>query len=87
MEQFFDKIPAAPRLALCAGGGALLYATALRLPALETRREWLEEHRLQVVALGSAALFGLSLLLAPLPQREEELQEPDGSLDGYEPVG
>lgn len=86
MEQFFDKIPVSARLALCAGGGLLLYAAALRLPALEARRAWLEEHRLQAVALGGAALFGLSLLLAPLPQREEEDGAPDGSLDGYEPV-
>ena len=85
MEPISDKMQVLLRLALCGGGAALLYAGALKLPALADRRPWLEEHRLQVIALGAAVLFGLSLLAFPRPAVEEEQEAPD-CCDGYEPV-
>lgn len=84
MEQASEKMGLLLRLALCGGGAALLYGGALKLPALDEHRPWLEEHRLQVIALGAAALFGLSLALFPRPEGEGE-STPD-SCDGYEPV-
>lgn len=85
MERISDKMQILFRLALSGGGGALLYAGALKLPALEEHRPWLEEHKLQVIALGTAALFGLSLLLVPRPEQGEASEQPD-SCAGYEPV-
>lgn len=85
MEQLSDKMQTLLRLALCGGGAALLYAGALKLPALADRRPWLEERRLQVMALGAAGLFGLSLLAFPRPAAGEE-EEPPDCCDGYEPV-
>ena len=85
MAQLSDKTQSLVRLAACGGGAALLYGAALRLPALEEHRAWLEEHKLQVIALGTAALFGLSLLLVPRPQSDEAHEAPD-CCDGYEPV-
>ena len=77
MEPISDKMQVLLRLALCGGGAALLYAGALKLPALADRRPWLEEHRLQVIALGAAAF--------PRPAAGEEGEPPD-CCDGYEPV-
>ena len=85
MEQLSDKMQTLLRLALCGGGAVLLYGGAMKLPALEDRRAWLEEHKLQVIALGAAGLFGLSLLAFPRPAVEEEQEAPD-CCDGYEPV-
>lgn len=85
MEQTSDKMQALVRLALCGGGAALLYGAAAKLPALEERRPWLEEHKLQVIALGAAALFGLSLVLVPRPEEESQPEQPD-FCDGYQPV-
>ena len=81
MEQTPDRGQLLLRLALCGGGAALLYGAALSLPALEEHRPWLEEHKLQAVALGAAALFGLSLAIFP---RKEEAPPPGGC--GYEMV-
>lgn len=85
MEQLSDKTQALVRLALCGGGAALLYAAAAKLPALEEHHPWLEEHKLQVIALSAAALYGLSLVLFPRPEEESEPEQPD-FCDGYEPV-
>lgn len=85
MELISDKMQVLLRLALCGGGAAVLYAGVAKLPALEEHRPWLEEHRLQVIALGTAALFGLSLLAFPRPEHREAEEAPDGC-DGYEPV-
>ena len=63
----------------------LAMPNADKLPALADRRPWLEEHRLQVIALGAAGLFGLSLLAFPRPAAGEE-EEPPDCCDGYEPV-
>lgn len=85
MEQASEKIQLLLRLALCGGGAALLYGGATRLSALEEHRPWLEEHKLQVIALGTAALFGLSLVLYPRPEGADE-GAPTDYRDGYEPV-
>lgn len=85
MDLKLDKSQAALRLALCGGGAALLYAGALKLPALEQRRAWLEEHRVEAIAGGAAVLFGLSLVLAPPEPGAAAESEPE--LEGYEPVG
>ena len=79
MEQLSDKTQALVRLALCGGGAAA------KLPALEEHHPWLEEHKLQVIALSAAALYGLSLVLFPRPEEESEPEQPD-FCDGYEPV-
>ena len=85
MEQLSDKMQTLLRLALCGGGAVLLYGGAMKLPALEDRRAWLEEHKLQVIALGAATLFALSLLILPRPEGGSEQETPD-YCDGYEPV-
>ncbi len=82
MEFKLDKSQTVLRLALCGGGAALLYAGALKLPALAERRDWLEAHRVEAIAVGAAVLFGLSLVLAP-PEPGAAC-EPE--LEGYEPV-
>ena len=81
MEWNVDRKQAAGRLMLCGGLAAVLYGGAVKLSALEEHRPWLEEHKLQAVALGAAALFGLSLAVFP---RKEEAPPPDGC--GYEMV-
>ena len=85
MAQLSDKTQSLVRLAACGGGAALLYGAALRLPALEEHRAWLEEHKLQVIALGAAALFGLSLVLVPR-QGGEGADPPAEDCGGYQPV-
>ena len=79
-----DKSQTAVRLALCGAAAAGLYAAARRLPQLEPYRPWLEEHKMEAIALAAAALFLLSL--AVLPPEEERPPEPDGggACDGYE---
>ena len=85
MEPISDKMHVLLRLALCGGGAALLYGGALKLPALADHRPWLEEHRLQVIALGAAALYGLSLLVFPR-QEPGGCPPEDSPCDGYRPV-
>ena len=86
MEPISDKMHVLLRLALCGGGAALLYAGAPKLPALADRRPWLEEHRLQVIALGAAGLaLLLTLILGPVEDGKEQ-EESDCCCDGYEPV-
>ena len=86
MEWKPDQKKAATRLILCGGLAAALYAAAVKLPALEEYRPWLEEHRLEAGAVTAAALFGLSLLVLPLPEAGEEDEEADDFCDGYTPV-
>lgn len=85
MEWNMDRKQAAGRLMLCGGLAAVLCGAAVKLPALEEYRPWLEEHKLEVGAVTAAALFGLSLLVFPLPEECEEEEEPD-PCDGYCPV-
>lgn len=83
MEWKPDSKKAAARLALCGGLAAVLWSAAVKLPALEAYRPWLEEHKLEAGAAAAAVLFGVSLLLLPLPEEDDE--EPD-PCDGYSPV-
>ena len=82
MEHKPDKQQTLTRLALCAGIAAALYAAALKLSALECYRPWLEEHKVESIAVAAAVLFGLSLVALPLPE-QEDLPE-SGPCDGYE---
>ena len=86
MEWKPEQKKTAARLALCAGGAAVLLGAAEKLSALEPYRPWLEEHKLEVGAAAAAALFGLSLLLFPLESEEgEDCGEAD-PYEGYVPV-
>ena len=85
MEKKLEKSQTLTRLALCGALAVGLYAAAVKLPPLEPYRPWLEEHKMEAIAVAAAVLFGLSLLLLPL-EREET---PDGSPEcdpctGYE---
>ena len=63
METKPDKQQAVTRLALCVVVAVALYAAAGKVPPLEPYRPWLEEHKVQAIAITAAILFGLSLLL------------------------
>ena len=85
MEQASEKIQLLLRLALCGGGAALLYSGATRLSALEEHKPWLEEHKVQAIAITAAILFGLSLLLFPPEEGGAEPAAPEeGPCAGYE---
>ena len=87
MEWKPDRKKAAARLALCGGLAAVLYGAAVKLPALEEYRPWLEEHRLEAGVVTAAVLFGLSLLAFPLPEGTDQEEDPDDDpCDGYSPV-
>ena len=68
METKPDKQQTVTRLALCVVVAVALYAAAGKVPPLEPYRPWLEEHKVQAIAITAAILFGLSLLLFP-PER------------------
>lgn len=86
MEWKPDQKKTAARLALCGGLAAVLYGAAVKLPALEEYRPWLEEHRLEAGVAAAAVLFGLSLLVFPLPERTDDEADPDDPCGGYSPV-
>ena len=65
METKPDKQQTVTRLALCVVVAVALYAAAGKVPPLEPYRPWLEEHKVQAIAITAAILFGLSLLLFP----------------------
>lgn len=64
METKPDKQQTVTRLALCVVVAVALYAAAGKVPPLEPYRPWLEEHKVQAIAITAAILFGLSLLLS-----------------------
>ncbi len=61
METKPDKQQTVTRLALCVVVAVALYAAAGKVPPLEPYRPWLEEHKVQAIAITAAILFGLSL--------------------------
>ena len=69
METKPDKQQAVTRLALCVVVAVALYAAAGKVPPLEPYRPWLEEHKVQAIAITAAILFGLSLLPGRGPLR------------------
>jgi len=77
------------RLACCAVAALILCYGAeqlggrLSIPQLERLRPWLEENRVQAIAITAAVLFGASLALFPL---KDALPEPEGPCGGYEKV-
>lgn len=69
METKPDKQQTVTRLALCVVVAVALYAAAGKVPPLEPYRPWLEEHKVQAIAITAAILFGLSLLLFQRPRK------------------
>lgn len=61
-------------LILCYGAEHL--SGTLHLELLERYLPWLEQNRIQAVAVVAAILFGISLVVFPLPE-SEHLAEPD----------
>ena len=90
MEAKPEKSQSITRLALCVLIAAGLYAGAGKLPQLEPYRPWLEEHKIEAIAVAAAVLFGLSLALLPLAQGEGEREaaqpQEAGPRAGYEPT-
>gem|GEM_PF-536754 len=82
METKPDKQQTVTRLALCVVVAVALYAAAGKVPPLEPYRPWLEEHKVQAIAITAAILFGLSLLLFP---PEEGGAEPAAPEEGPRP--
>ena len=73
------------RLALCVVVAVALYAAAGKVPPLEPYRPWLEEHKVQAIAITASILFGLSLLLFPPEEGGAEPAAPEeGPCTGYE---
>ena len=77
METKPDKQQAVTRLALCVVVAVALYAAAGKVPPLEPYRPWLEEHKVQAIAITAAILFGLSLLLFPPEEGGAEPPAPE----------
>ena len=74
MEWIGNKRQAIARLILCGGLTAILWERVIKLPALEKYQPWLEEHKLQAIAVITALLFALSLLVYPAePAKQEEI--------------
>ena len=85
METKPDKHQTVTRLALCVVVAVALYAAAGKVPPLEPYRPWLEEHKVQAIAITAAILFGLSLLLFPPEEGGAEPAAPEeGPCAGYE---
>ena len=61
-------------LILCYGAEHL--SGVLHWDLLERYRPWLEENRIQAVAVVSAILFGISLAVFPLPEPESRGEAP-----------
>lgn len=77
METKPDKQQTVTRLALCVVVAVALYAAAGKVPPLEPYRPWLEEHKVQAIAITAAILFGLSLLLFPPEEGGAEPAAPE----------
>ncbi len=69
------------RIAVCAMAAYMIYYSGNRLSeqfhieALEKYRPWLDENKIQAIAVMTAVIFGASLSLFPLPVQENKEQE------------
>lgn len=69
------------RLAICLVLAVLLYlggewlCSTHEIPLWETYHPWLEENKIQAIAVMTAVIFGLSLLVLPLEKVAEEVCE------------
>ena len=83
------------RLAICVTAALALYAgveplcTTLKLP-YERYRPWLEQNKLQAIAVGAAILYALSLILFPsetgLASGPSPDEAPASAPEGFQPV-
>ena len=88
-----EKQAAVVRLAVCVALALALYfggerlCTSPKLPLWEKYRPWLEENKLQAIAVAAGVLFGVSLALFPLKQAGEDPVPPfcPPGPEGYEP--
>ena len=70
------------RIAYCAAAALVIYyagnsvSEQYHFRMLEKYRPWMEENKIQAIAVISAVLFGVSLALFSIPQEEKPL-EPD----------
>lgn len=89
MEFKLDKQKTVTRLAVCVIAAVVLYVALNKfggkIPQLAPYLPWLEENKVQAIAIAAAVLFGASMMLLPL----EECPAPpppmeDGSCEGYE---
>ncbi len=77
MELASEKSGTITRLAICLVVASALYFGGIWLcghrdiPLWETHRPWLEENKVQAIAVMAAVLFGVSLFLAPLEEEGE----------------
>lgn len=72
MELGQDKQQTITRLAICVVIAVMLYATLDKLgggiPKLAPYKPWLEQNKVQAIAIAAAVLFGASLAAFPLEE-------------------
>ena len=91
MEFKDNKQEMVTRLACCVVAALILYyavekyAGKLNIPLLDQYRPWLEQNKIQAIAIVAAVLFGVSLAVFPLEKPAPEIP-PEPCFDGYEPV-
>lgn len=77
MELKSEKGETLTRLVICLVLSSLLYlggewlCSAHKIPLWEEYHPWLEDNKVQAIAVLTAVLFGLSLLVLPLADGEE----------------
>ena len=83
MEMTSEKSATVTRLAICLVLAFALYFGGTWLcahrdiPLWENYHPWLEENKIQAIAVMAAVLFGVSLFLFPLESEEETCPEAD----------
>jgi hypothetical protein len=71
------------RIACCVVAALVVYyigdemSEHVHIELLEKYKPWLEENKIQAIAIVTAVLFGLSLAAFPLPPEEKEEEELD----------
>ena len=82
MELKGNKQEMVTRLAVCVVVALILYyggeklCTLAKIPLWEQYRPWLEQNRIQAIAIAAAVLFGISLAVLPLSGQEDAVQAP-----------